>query len=225
MSARHLHIPNFLVVGFTRTEGCEFRAEVVMKASSERHAVALGLDFAGDEQGAIVFSQSDAVPTSDGVGIKILAKFGKVPESSNLWGLLGVLPNKPSIPTHLPARMTPTRSLGSLISRVLFLVATRVQGLRQSLRLSRAITSGLLVVTITGSAGSVLAFRTSGAHRQDRLVEIARPACDHAYTSNQDLHHLVGRQLQAGASTQDALRIVVAQCQNVVRINEGTFAQ
>src|SRR5580693_1723878 len=100
MSARHIRIPNFLVVGFAPTEGCELRPEVVLKASSERHAAALGLDFAGDERGAIVFSQTDAVPNSDGVGIKILAKFGNVPENSTLWGLLGVPPNKPNTPPH-----------------------------------------------------------------------------------------------------------------------------
>src|SRR5580658_7541202 len=126
MSARHIRIPNFLVVGFARAEGCELRAEVVLKASNERHAAALALDFAGDERGAIVFSQTDAVPTSDGVGIKILAKFGNVPENSTLWGSLGVPPNKLSIPSHSSARMIPTRPLGSLISRILFFVAKRV---------------------------------------------------------------------------------------------------
>lgn len=84
-----------------------------MKASSERHAAALGAHFAGEERSAIVFSQADAVPTADGVGIKILAKLGDVSENPNFWGLLGVLPNKPSVPArsstssripHAPAR-------------------------------------------------------------------------------------------------------------------------
>jgi hypothetical protein len=78
----------FFVVVFSRTEAKRIRTEAVIKALSEQHATWVASHFVGEGEGAIVLSRSESVPPGMGTD-KILARFGAVPDESNVWIFLG----------------------------------------------------------------------------------------------------------------------------------------
>jgi hypothetical protein len=49
--------------------------------------------------------------------------------------------------------------------------------------------------------------------RESRLMEMARPACIHAGTTNKELRRLVESEFAFGTSKEHALHAVVALCQ------------
>jgi hypothetical protein len=59
---------------------------------------------------------------------------------------------------------------------------------------------------------------TAGAaQRVARIMEMARPACDHTGITNEELHDLVRQEVEAGTSKGDAVRTVVTLCQAKLR--------
>lgn len=57
---------------------------------------------------------------------------------------------------------------------------------------------------------------TAGAaQRVARLMEMARPACNHTHISNEELHDLAQRELAVSASKSDALQAIVMRCREL----------
>jgi hypothetical protein len=210
-------IPLFFVVAFSRIEVSELRAEVAIKALSEKHAASLASHFVGERRGAVAFSQTVDVSTAETGDAKILTRFGDVPDDRTLLrrfgnvsasGRLGIT----SAPALSFVRSMPVaHSLKRVLSRIMPFAAERERRPRQGPRYSLAIAS-LVAAAIAASGSATLVITASAAQRQARLVEMARPACDQSGTTNEELHRLARHEYRAGASKQGALRAVVALC-------------
>lgn len=66
---------------------------------------------------------------------------------------------------------------------------------------------------------------TAGAaQRVARLMEMARPACDHSAIANKELRDLVWHEVEAGTSKKDALRAIVIRCLTKIRVGSALLA-
>ncbi|SDR41488.1 hypothetical protein SAMN05444161_3682 [Rhizobiales bacterium GAS191] len=83
----------------------------------------------------------------------------------------------------------------------------RFEGLRWFASFAAALITAIWVFDATAGA----------AQRVSRLMEMARPACIHSGITNEELHDLVERELEASASKKDAFRAVVTRCQGKPR--------
>jgi hypothetical protein len=209
--------PHFFVVAFSRAEAGELRAEVAMKALSEQHAAALASRLIGEWRGAVAFSQTVDPSTADTGDAKILARFGDLPNDRALRQWFGSVwasgrPGIGSAPAHTFARSIPVRhSLERVLSRMVPFAAWRGRSPRKGSRLSLAI-AWSVAAAIAASGSAMLVITARAAQREARLVEMARPACDHAGTTHEELHRLVRHELETGASKRDALHTVITLC-------------
>jgi hypothetical protein len=211
------NIPPFFVVVFSRTEAGELRAEAAMKALSEQHAASLASHLAGERRGAVVFSQTGEALTGEAGEVEILARIGEVPDDGALLRRFGNNrasghPGLTSAPAHPFARsLRSAPSLKRLLSRMMPFAAARERAPRQGPRYSLAL-ARLAAVALAVSGSGMLVISARAAQREARLVEMARPVCDHTGTTNQELHRLVRSEYKAGASKKEALYKVVAHC-------------
>jgi hypothetical protein len=75
----------FCVVVFSRNETNRVRTDGVIRASSEPQALWLASHFAGDDEGAVVLSQSQSVSLDNAGSIRVLDQFGAaIPFGSNI---------------------------------------------------------------------------------------------------------------------------------------------
>ncbi|SED75989.1 hypothetical protein SAMN05444161_3935 [Rhizobiales bacterium GAS191] len=218
-------IPLFFVVAFSRAETSGLRAEVAIKVFSKQHAASLASQLAGQGRGAVVFSQAGGPSTAGRADVKILARFGDVPDDRTLYFRLGDLwaSRRAGITTAsaapFPRSMPAMPRLRGLWSRPIPFAVQRKrspkegsrEGARQGPRYSRAI-AWLAVAAIATSGSSALVIVARGAQREARLVEMARPACDHAGITNEELHRLVKYGYRSGASKKEALQTVISLC-------------
>jgi hypothetical protein len=204
------HAPIFLVVGFAPGQARKLRAEVVMKAPSESQAAALAADLARETGAAIALSRTESTSPARAPTIRILANCGGVSEDSELWGLEGAPSNdwKPS------AHSTAGRIIGGMPTRW---AASRIacmgrgQGLGERARISRL--APCISAAVVALAVSAVALRAGAAQREARLVEMARPSCDHERVTNQELHRFVRYVTKTRATKQEALAVVLTLCQ------------
>lgn len=147
--------------------------------------------------------------------MEILDRFGDVPDDRALlhqFGDVAVSGHITSAPVHLFVRWTQViPSLKSVLPRIMPLVAKRYRSLWEGPRYSRAI-AWLIVVAIAASGSAPPVVTARATQREARLVEMARPACDHTGTTNDELHHLVRYEYKVGASKKEALLAVVTLC-------------
>ena len=223
--------PLYFVVAFSRSEALELRAEVAIKVPSRQQAASLAWRLADGTRGAIALSRS-AWPQGPGsASLEILARFGDVPDDRALrrqfgddrsWGGIAIAPaapfprSMPSNPRAPDARMRapplPAQSKPVSARPVSAKPVPAQHALGKTPRYAHL--SACLVaagVAIWGS--TVLVIAAQGAQREARLLELARPACEHAGASNEDMHHLVKFGYQGGASKKAALEKVIALCQ------------
>jgi hypothetical protein len=206
------HAPIFLAVGFAPGQGRKLHAEVVMKAPSESKAAALAADLARETGAAIALSQTASASPDRAPTIRILANCGGVSEDSKLWGLEGV----PSSDGKPFAHSTAGRIIGGMPTRLIsshiasFGMA-RGRRLREHSRISRL--APYISAAVVALAISAVAFRASAAQREARLVEMARPSCDHERVTNQELHRFVRYVTKTRATKQEALAVVLTLCQ------------
>jgi hypothetical protein len=208
-------IPSFFVVAFSRTKAREFRAEMAMTALSEQHAVSLVSHLAGEGGGAVSFSKTGDASTAGRAETKILARFGDLPDDGTLLRQFGDICAPPGRPDIMSASAQPVvrprplaHWLMSALSRILPFAAQREKCSQEGPRYSLAI-AWVVAGLIAASGSSLLAISARAAQREARLVEMARPYCDHTGTKNEELHQLVRGEFEAGASKKDALRAVI----------------
>ena len=214
-------IQPFFVVVFSRGETGTFRAEAAMRAQTEWHAALLASHLLGEGRGAVAFSQTGYLGTPGVSGverapeIEILARFGDVPDDQTLLGgfgraLTSSRPEGAAAPGGWIAyTLEAFRLLKAAFASALTLPSW---GERQVAFRYSPVLAWVFAFAVAASACSFLGLTALAAQREARLVEMARPACDHTSTTNRELRHLVRAQYQAGASKKEALASVVAHC-------------
>jgi hypothetical protein len=90
----------------------------------------------------------------------------------------------------------------------------RSDGLRWLACITAALITAMCVFDTTAGA----------AQRVARLMEMARPACNHSGITNEELHDLVWHEVEAGTNKKDALRAVVIRCQTKLRVGLALLA-
>jgi hypothetical protein len=206
------HAPIFLVVGLTPGQGGKLRAQVVMKAPDESQAAVLAADLAKETGAAVALSQTQCASRVTTPSIRVLATFGCLLEDCELCGLEGIAPSdwKPS------AASAPGRTAGRLPTMwtspgAAFFGLMRDRGLRERVRISRFVAC-ISAAAIAAFAVSAIAVRASAAQREARLVEMARPSCDHERVTNRELRHFVRYATKTTATKQEALADVLTLC-------------
>jgi hypothetical protein len=207
------HAAIFLVVGFARGRTRKLRAEVIMRAPSESQAAELAADLARKTGAAIAFSQTHPASPAKAPTIKILANCGGVSEDPGLWGLEGVPSNDWKLSAHSTSGRiiggTPTRWISS---RIAFFGMRRGRRSPERARIFRLVPC-ISAAVVAAFAVSAVALRASAAQREARLVEMARPSCDHERVTNQELHRFVRYVTRTRATKQEALAVVLTLCQ------------
>jgi hypothetical protein len=220
--ARMTDIPLFFVVAFSRSEASELRAEVTIKVPSRPHAASLASHLADGERGAIALSRAASPSTTGTRHLEILARFGDVPDDHTLHRQFGDdwVPGRSGIAiasaAPFPRSMPQTQRQRDSRPRTLPIAAEAKPGPARARRYSRAPAwLAAAGVALCGSAALVIA--ANGAQREARLVELARPACEHMGATNEELHRLVKYGYQFGASKKEALHTVITLCQVISR--------
>jgi hypothetical protein len=218
--------PLYFVVAFSRSEALELRAEVAIKVPSRQQAASLASRLADGARGAIALSRS-AWPQGPGnASLEILARFGDVPDDRALrrqfgddrnWGGIAIAPAAP-FPRSMPSKPRPpdarmrAPSLPAQPKPASAKPVPAKPALRKPPRYAR-VSACLAAAGVVIWGSTVLVIAAHGAQREARLLELARPACEHAGTSNDDMHRLVKFGYKGGVSKKAALEKVIALCQ------------
>jgi hypothetical protein len=199
---------DWFVVGFTRRAKGPARAEVIVRASGNQDAHRLAASFAAsfgaDNGSAVVLSGDCFSSRGERGGLRVEAKFGHVPDDPQEWGLGRLVMPMAGASQLLEREITSHQQIGAVAS-------TPPDRLRRTtMGVYRRAT--LIAGAMAALATSVTAIRAHDDRRHSRLMEMARPHCDHEAVSARDLHRLVHHALVHSHSKHDALFTVVAQC-------------
>ena len=213
-------IQPFFVVVFSRSETGAFRAEAAMRAQSEWHAASLASHLLGEGRGAVAFSQTGYLGTPGPSGVErtpkleILARFGDVPDDQVLLGGFGraLTSSRPEGAAAPGGWIAYTLKAFRALKATFASALTLSRGERQVAFRYSPVLAWVFAIAVASSASGFLGLTALAAQREVRLVEMARPACDHTGTTNRELRHLVRAQYQAGVSKKEALASVVAHC-------------
>ncbi len=203
----------FFAMALSYKKTGEPRANVVIKAHSEQNAASLASHLAADGGGSVAFSCKGENAQPDDA--TILARFGVVPDDRTFLRRFAGLGKsaKPRGPNEGDEPIAQGRGSSGLLHFVRSLwqaALERALARSERRRLSWAIVGVVLFAVASGSILVLVAARA--AQREARLVEMARPACDHAGLTNRELHRLVRSEYQAGADKKDAFYAVLERC-------------
>jgi hypothetical protein len=207
----------FFAMALSYKKTGEPRADVVMKAHSEQNAASLASHMASEGGGSLAFSYEGDLSSARPGDATILARFGVVPDDRTLFrrfdgfgkpGQAGVSDPAGDSPTTKSSRAS---RLASLLTAIWPLAQEREPRGWKGRRLSLAI-AWMVALVAASSSSTLLVISARAAQREARLVEMARPACDHAGITNRELHHLVRSEYGSKITKKDALNAVVERC-------------
>jgi hypothetical protein len=209
-------IPDFFVVAFSDVAAGEPRLDVAMKALDERHAHSLAAHLAGQGRSTVAFARPVDLPAAEVRNVEILARYGEpLPDDPNL-SVLGVrlgLTNSLVEAAEPPAK----RSLWSALPCIVPFPLERKRRSRSASKLSRMIAL-LFVLALLVPGGSLMAWEMRAsemrAQREARLMQMTQSVCGHDAMANQELHRLIGHELETGLSKRGAFYVVAFVCQS-----------
>jgi hypothetical protein len=210
----------FFVAVFFRDDTGKIRTEAIVRARSRLHATLTAASFEGEGTGAIAFSKALNSSSAQWGGTEILVRYGVLPNEHAIhravYGNWGEIKSERPDPAPVQVQSEVAKSTNSTgstdparrslpLARIF--MPRRPKG-RLKLRVAATLAAALLAIVVTGRFLS----SSRAAQREARLVEIARPDCSHAGTTNAELHRLVKSQYRSGVSKKDALLAVISIC-------------
>jgi hypothetical protein len=205
----------FFAVALSYRAG-EPRVDVVIKAQSEQNAASLASHLVRQGGGAVAFAYSGDFASARPDDAAILARFGVVPDDRTLFGQFGGFGTQlrrgvSNAPDHSTTKSRLACRLANPLPRRPSLAKERELSRGKNGRLSLAV-AWMAAIAAALCASSLLVINARAAQREARLVEMARPTCDHSGVTNKELHHLVRSEFQAGVNKREAFYAVVEHC-------------
>jgi hypothetical protein len=212
------NITYFFALAFSRTEEGGTRAEAAIRAFNEEHAISMAAHLEGEGRGAVALAKTGDPSNSAWNDVEILARFGDLPDdsvlsrkASEVWRAApsyhAGAPASPIAKAAHAARALPSGWLNSMPFAV-----RREKIVPGGRKRSFAMTS-LVALGLSVLGGAMLIITAKAGQRESRMVEMARPACNHTAITNEELRRLVRNEYNTGTDKQNTLRSVVVLCQ------------
>jgi hypothetical protein len=207
------------VLAFSRAEEGELRIETAIKALSKQHARSAAFQMAAMNVGAVAFSKAGDPVNGEWKSAEILAQFGEIPTDRALHRhISGFLDSGSNLHVtrgggHALANATPAaHSLLRRLARIMpFVSRIKQRDLVGSQRW--LVTTSFVTVGLVVSGSIMLIIGARAAQSEARLMEMARPACSHSLSTNEELRRLVRSEYKVATSKKDAIRAILAHCQ------------